>query len=345
MVTGGEGLEAGARAARRLADAGRLDEAVAVCEGLVARYPEDGCGESHRWLASVLLLECWCLGERGDPERLLAVGAELQLRYADADDDYLLAAARLWMSDAVWTLLRSGRVPDAIAVSEQLIASFECERDPTVLARVGDALFDVGTWLAWGEPLKARPLTFVVLWALAIGDAIERVSPLALPRASGAGNAVGWVGDRVSHHLRLGGWRCRRERWLQALRSFDVLIERLRDAQQDELQKLLAKAELSRGVALICLGRLGEGRRTFNDVFDGDQQGVTAIVRDARVRDDGRHSPTDLAAAAVSTLVAPRARPASQPSRCCSKIAGQSTGWATGPSGGAIKRFLAVLSG
>ena len=76
MLAGGDGLEGGVCAARRLAEAGRLDEAVAACEALVAVDREDAWGESDGCLADVLLLECWCLGEQGDLERLLAVGAE-----------------------------------------------------------------------------------------------------------------------------------------------------------------------------------------------------------------------------------------------------------------------------
>lgn len=304
MLTGGKGLEEGARAARRLAEAGRLDEAIAACETLVAVHREDAWGEGDRCLADVLLLECWCLGEQRNFERLLGVGMEMQRRYADAQDGELRAAASLWMYHAVWTLLRADRVPDAIEAGERLIASFEHEHDPGFLALVGEALSDVGTDLAWGEPLKPWPLMVVVLWMLAIADALERLSPLAPPRRSLAASTADSVSDRAARRLRLGGWRYRRARCQQALRSFDVLIERLQGAQPHELQKLLARAQLGRGMALIYLGRLREGWKTFNDVWDGDQQGVNLIAKDAVVRRDARYSPIDLAAA-FCALMAP----------------------------------------
>jgi hypothetical protein len=231
----------------------------------------------------------------------LLAGADLVARYAEADEDYAREAAGGWMWGAVWCLSRSGRLEEAIAVSERLIAHFQREQDPVVLGRLGVSLFGVGRQLAWGEPRGGRLVTVFVLWALAAGDKVETIRwwpfRTAMPTTGRR------LEEYASRHFSRVGWGSRRERFMQALRIFDVLISRTRGDDEAGLQKLLVKAEMGRGSALLWLGRIRDRFGTFDNVFDHGHDGIGAVLRSARSPAGEGVDSVDLAAAIAATRI------------------------------------------
>jgi hypothetical protein len=63
-----DAVEEGALEADALADAGRLDEAIAACEALIGRYGSDRSSVVEHSLARVMVIRSWCLflGFRSD---------------------------------------------------------------------------------------------------------------------------------------------------------------------------------------------------------------------------------------------------------------------------------------
>jgi hypothetical protein len=91
----------------------------------------------------------------------------------------------------------------------------------------------------------------------------------------------------------------RRRRLLQALRVYDELIERFRDAQDPAVRKVATDAAINRAVSLVVLGRFPQAHAAFSDLFSEHDLGLVGIVNGARSREDG-YNPTERAAAILA---------------------------------------------
>jgi hypothetical protein len=148
-----ESLEALSSEVPRLANAGRFDEALALCEAFISRAESKPLPERSVVIAEAMSLESWCLRRARRGERLLETVHMLQERYAHADE---LAArnAATWalFYEALW-LLTVVQPEAAIEVSEELRIRLAAN-DP-LLRRAANLFLGVCVSLAWGPPRRS----------------------------------------------------------------------------------------------------------------------------------------------------------------------------------------------
>lgn len=236
------------------------------------------------------------LAQSGDGKRPLGAVAQLNDRFGDASDPWLIKCAARGTFEEVWWLLRSGDADAALAASDTLINRFEQERNPKARNALGEVLSSTASQLASAGELRRQPLALAMLVLLPLRDAASSAytsakarlpaTPAALRHAHPSTRLVGLMTKSNSLRRRLD----------QALRIYDLLIANFDSSEDPSLHKLAVGAKLNRGTILSVLGRARTARSAWRDIYALTPTELAMITTTAQAHPDGGYDSTAVAA-------------------------------------------------
>jgi len=282
--------------ARALSRARRFEDAAGVWGRLIDLADEAGSADRTATISRAMEFRCRCLREAGSGEALLEAVDVLQACCAESEQAQARAAAAGGLFDAAWWLLCDGQSDAAILISDQLIARLADADDPVVLGRIAEVLCAVATQLSWAGSFAREPLTLLALLVAGLIDAARGEAPSVGVQLRDPNH----VWEAFARRRRVAGWCARRLRLLQAVRVYELLIERFGAADDPALRKVATGAAINRAVSLVVLGRFAQARAAFSDLFSEHDLGVVEIVTSARPHEDGSYNPTDRIAAILA---------------------------------------------
>ncbi len=209
-----------------------------------------------------------------------ALDDEIIRRFGDVPEVELQRRVVYALAHRAYLHLREGRVEAALDDGEALLARFRTETDPGTRQQIAEILLDhVKALQAIGETGRwwvASNIGLYIIGALREGgkylgkrlpfDSAVAGGTLgfgrALRRAPGAASIIG-----------------KRRRVEQAIAVCQAVIAQYESAEEAGLRQLVVRARIFEAVALISLGRLGDGFRAFDALTKSGDETVAEAFR------------------------------------------------------------------
>jgi hypothetical protein len=204
------------------------------------------------------------------------------------------------LADALWQCFRARDMDAVLPLSELAICRFELETDPAMGAWLGQVLLTTAEQIGFIARGSARhalsrvlALQLQTLWhaarpggPLAPLDARRRSSPAA-------GAAVSALSRSRALYARV----------TQAVRIYELLIERFGADADPTVRRIAVSAHIDLGPALLILGRYRAAIARLRADMDIDEESIAAVLGAANASAVGAYRASDAAAAALSTVL------------------------------------------
>jgi tetratricopeptide (TPR) repeat protein len=217
--------------ANALTDMERFDDAVGICDELIAAHDPDGTLESQECTALALDLQRYVWVTLDRPAEIIAVADRAWVLFGSASDASLwkvVASSAFWQ---MWWLIDARRIDDALAVTDRLIERLGKELDQATTYETAEALRRCADGLFTHRRFARYHQKPVLRIAVRFAGGLDRfpVRVTARPRRTVAP---------------------RRACVDQCLRIYDLLIERFANAKKPQLSELAIRAQIERAVVL-----------------------------------------------------------------------------------------------
>lgn len=241
---------------------------------------------------------------------MLAAEDAVLERFADSPEPQLRLGVARALRGRAWCLLDVGRIDEAIATTNELLARFESETDPPAVAALAGLILKSTRSLLnhsrAADPRQDKTVWWFATTAQMLGAAGGEPRPIALrPNGVSAATSPALGNDGAA---RPAPGRLRRmialehQRSKKALKLSTALVTRLADSANHNVQQLAAEAQIEQTNALIALGRWFIAVGTFTALLSQGSPAVAALER----RSEAAHNTQDPGAriAAAGSLMA-----------------------------------------
>ena len=245
--------------ARALQQDGRHHLAVQAADEALRWFDRAGTSSgADLTIAEALVVKTWALTASTDTAGAVNAAAQLAVRFEDRETPDLRRQVAWALQHQSWLLLHEGRVEEALAVGDRLIARLADEPPESLPTVAGIVNRHSANLLKIGAMNPAAVVRFLL--TIAASTAIE---------ATGIAETV--FPPEVAQARRRAG---------QALQAGRAVLARAHAGDDAELRRAAAEAELTSGTAQILCGHPRAGYRAFERFGSrGDTDAVQAFQR------------------------------------------------------------------
>ena len=233
-----------------LAEMGRAEEAVVVCDEILSRFGIDDAPHLTKTMSTVLANKATLLGRLNRPQEVVAASEAFAERYDQADSPATEKQRSQVLFNRGVALVELGQPSRARAVFDEVIARFGPSSSVEVYEPVARALVGKSALLeAQGLAVEACD---------GYDGVIKRFGDSRLP---------GVVDAVATAMLRKGGALVEREEFRDALVCFEAVPERFEGDASPEMAGHLATAQSNRAAMLDLLDRPREAQEAYDTLI------------------------------------------------------------------------------
>jgi tetratricopeptide (TPR) repeat protein len=270
---------------------GRLDEAVAVCDGLIAAHSRESALQARLLAAEAMGLKRSALGRAHRDEDVLVAIDELLARFGDATEPELREKVARALAKKTTCLLEAGRADEAIAVTDELILRLDTETDPAAVAQLAEILLKARAQLFAAKRLDLQRLLPERMRQKRFGQALKISASLVTRLRNAADPTLTTL--MVHAQISTASSLSRLGHLKQAMAAYDEIFDlgepaitaleeianRAEQTDAPYMREQLAWALLARASIIGRLNRREEAVDAFNQVINRLQADKDPIAR------------------------------------------------------------------